>query len=424
MRLAVLGGARLGAAALGSLGMLVAARAAGPAVIGAWALAQAVQGYAQHAGEFGLRSVVTAEGASTAGGPRALIAPYLRLRLVLTAGVVAAVAGSIAIARPQDAQLIGITLASLFLIALQLDWVPLVEGRALAAALPLLVRPATFLLLILLWPRPLDPCDIASAFVLAWLAAALASMALLGPCPADTRCGSAPPLPTRTMLRRGLGFGTITFLNQLQLSADLLAVGAALGAHDAGIYALAAAATAAISVFAHAGSQLALAGARQRGRGELRRMLLGAILIGSLASAALITAGPLALPWIVGGEFAAAGPLLFWFAPWLLLIHPTGILQSVVSADGRRGRVILANLVLFAVLAPGLVIAAAAGSLWTFALARSVAELARLLTLSLMLADVRAGITGQAVRAGLQQFRPRSCLGHFADHGEAVPGRS
>ena len=331
LRLAVLGGARLGAAGLGSLGMLVVANAAGPVVIGTWALAQAVQGYAQHGAELGLRSVVTAEGGVTLGGPRALIGRYLRLRLAITAVVWIVVTAAVAWVRPEQLGLMAVALASLFLIALQLDWVPLVEGRAEAAAVPLLVRPGVFLVLVLLWPRPIDAIDIAAAFVTGWLAASMASLAMLGRAPPRDATGWPPPSPA-AMLRRGLGFGIITLLNQVQLSADLLAVGAALGAREAGVYALALAATTGISVFAQAGSQLALAQARRRGAGELLRMLGGSLAVGVLAGTTLVVAGPLALPWLAGRGFAPAGPLLIWFAPWLLLIHPTGILQSVQKA--------------------------------------------------------------------------------------------
>jgi len=352
-----------------------------------------VQGYAQHGAELGLRSVVTAEGGVTRGGPRALIGRYLRLRLAVTAVVWIVVTAAVALVRPEQLGLMALALASLFLIALQLDWVPLVEGRAEAAAVPLLVRPGVFLILMLLWPRPIDAIDIAAAFVTGWLAASMVSLAMLGPAPPCEGTGS-PPLRPTAMLRRGLGFGIITLLNQFQLSADLLAVGASLGAREAGVYALALAATTGISVFAHAGSQLALAQARRRGGGELLRMLAGALAIGLLATTTLVVAGPMALPWLAGDGFAPAGPLLIGLAPWLLLIHPTGILQSVLSADGKRRQVVVANIGLFIVLAPGLVGAAWSGQLWAFALARSIAELTPLGFLLAACTELRPLATG------------------------------
>ena len=77
-RLATLGVARGLAALLGLAGVLLVARALTPDQLGRWSLALAVQGYALHLGEFGLRSVVTTEAARAGAALPALLAPLSR----------------------------------------------------------------------------------------------------------------------------------------------------------------------------------------------------------------------------------------------------------------------------------------------------------------------------------------------------------
>ena len=67
--------ARGGAALLGLASVLVVARALSAEDLGRWSLALAVQGYALHLGEFGLRAVVTTEAARAGRRLPELLAP-------------------------------------------------------------------------------------------------------------------------------------------------------------------------------------------------------------------------------------------------------------------------------------------------------------------------------------------------------------
>ena len=58
-------------------GVMLVARALTPDQLGSWSLALAVQGYALHVGEFGLRSVVTTEAARAAAALPELLRRYL-----------------------------------------------------------------------------------------------------------------------------------------------------------------------------------------------------------------------------------------------------------------------------------------------------------------------------------------------------------
>ena len=84
LRLASLGAGRGAASALGFLSVLLLARSLPPDELGRWSLALAVQGYALHLGELGLRSVVTAEAGRTGSFFPLLLHRYLALRLTLS----------------------------------------------------------------------------------------------------------------------------------------------------------------------------------------------------------------------------------------------------------------------------------------------------------------------------------------------------
>lgn len=361
---------------LGTLAVLVLARRLGPHDLGVWAMVLAVQGYALHAGEFGLRSVATAVGATVLGGPKALIWPYLKLRLVTTTTTVAGVMLLTAALVPAQLPLVGLALLSLYLIGLQLDWVPLVEGRPYAATLPLVARPAIFTAALLSWPGSLQPVDVAAAFVIAWAAAAaIAALALARTQPAS---GTAPIPAASAFLRRGRGFFAVTFINQLQLGLDTLVVGAVLGADQAGIYFLGIGVATAGLVFANAAGQLALAQAARADGAAILRHARQAMIYGCILSPALAAAGPWLLPFLFGRDFAGAGQILIALAPFLALAHGTAVLQPSLGAAGRQADVVRINLYLLPALTGGLLAAALVGEPVAFAVARSLAEAMRL----------------------------------------------
>ena len=375
----VLGGGRLLAAGAGAGALVILAQRVDPATLGIWAMALAVHAYVLHLGEFGLRSVVTAVGASTRGGPRALVLPYLRVRLAVTAAVLATLLGGTALFVPDRWPLLALTLASLVPIALQLDWVALVEGRHVRATIPLVLRPASFAMAIACWPAPLTPLAIATAFLVSWTAAAGAAALLLGR--ARPASGTAPVPPPAALLRQGRGFLAVTALNQAQLNADLLLVGLVLGAAEAGVYFVASAVVTTAGVFANGAGQLTLATARAAGHAPLTRVLLEAGLLGAGLAAGVALLAPPLLPLLFGPDFVPAARLLPWLAPCLALTHLTAVLQPRLGATGRQGAVIAAGLGGVATLTLALLGAALWATPVAFALARAAAETVRVLLL-------------------------------------------
>ena len=235
--LGTLGAARGARRGPGLLGVLLVARALlARRSSGHWSLALAVQGYALHLGEFGLRSVVTTEAARAGRRLPELLRRYLGLRLALgpwpwpwsrwlrrCLRPASAAAGRPrhAVHRPDRA---AARLAG--------------PGRrpATPRRLLLLVRPLAFLALVGLYRSDPAPTLLAACYLAAWALSALAVLHGTASHPHLHR----GDLPTRAhLLRRGAALAMVTVTNQAQLSADLLVVGWALGAAAAGDYYLA-----------------------------------------------------------------------------------------------------------------------------------------------------------------------------------------
>ncbi|MGD9510254.1 MAG: lipopolysaccharide biosynthesis protein [Geminicoccaceae bacterium] len=386
-RVAVLGIARGAASGFGLLAVVLIARALPPDQLGRWSLALAVQGYALHLGEFGLRSAVTTEAGRAGRRLPELLARYFRLRLLMSALAVALIVAGCAAWRPADLQLVTLAGLSILPIALQLDWLALVDGRIWLASGLLVVRPLIFLLLVALWPDEPAAEEIAVCFLVAWMVAAASSWFALRRPVADlcgTLCGVS------RMLRRGACLAGVTIGNQLQLSADLLVVGWALGATAAGDYWLASQVLVAGLLFANAAGQLALArlpgladDPARFGSAVLREGV--GILAVALAGAAMALLAAPALPPLLGAEHAGVAAILPWLLPWFVLQHPTTVLQAALTACGGEKAVLRANLLGGAALLLALGAALMVGSLPAFALARCAAEIVRLAVLILAL---------------------------------------
>lgn len=380
-RLALLGAARGAASLLGFAGVALVAHALAPDQLGRWSLALAIQGYALHAGEFGLRSVVTTEARRAGRLLPALLRRYLGLRLALSAVALAAATLAAALASPEQVWLIGLVTLAILPMALQLDWLALADDRAGLAALVLVLRPAIFLGLVGLCLTAPTPTMLALTYLTSWSVTAAVSWTALrrsGP----ERDGRLPTV--RGMLRRGAALALVTLTNQAQLSADLLVIGWVLGAARAGDYYLASQVLVAGLMFANASGQLALTrlpellgqpGPFVACLATEARRLLG---VACAIATGLTLLGPMLLPALFGPQHAEAAPALLWLLPWFVLQHPTTLLQAALTAARRERDVLWANVVMLLALGSGLALAAGGGTLGGFAAARSIAEGARL----------------------------------------------
>ncbi len=400
-RLLALGGARALAALLGFLAMLELAPAAGPETLGRWSMLLAVQGWLLHVSEWGLRSVVTAEAGRTRGAGRQLLATYLGLRLLITSAVLTVALVTAALLDPQGLATTALVFSSLIAIALQLDWLALVEDRTLLAALLHLARPLSWWLLLHFCEPPLALERLAALFAASWAFAALASWsALIALVPRDP-C-ARPWLSAPAMARRGFALMLTTLINQVVFSADLLLVGLWFGAQPAGAFFLAASCATAALVLANAMNQLALARAgalsehREAQRSELLRQLLLATSCGVATASVCGLFAPF-IPRLFGPEYAHAQAILLALLPWVVLQHPSAVLRGAVASEPRAFALLLrADCALALALALALVGALIVGSAVACGLARSFGELARLLVL---LTSLRGGCFGTAARS-------------------------
>jgi O-antigen/teichoic acid export membrane protein len=388
-RLVTMGGSRALAAALGFVATILIARALEPATLGLWSMALAVQGLALHVGEAGLRSVAIAEVARQPHLARTWLRRMVVLRLQISTAVIAT-AGVLAWALALgDWRVTAIALASLWPIALQVDWLPLAQRRNRLAALLLLARPAVFVALLLVVPLAGDPLQLAILLLAAWWFAAIVSwpcLALIvGPPSRDAGAGDLPATPA--LLRLALPIAAGTFASQMLLGLDLLLIGVRFGADAAGFYYLASAVLVAGLVLANGLGQAALArmGARAETPAAFRRALgadLGLVLgMALIGAATALSLAPLLLPIAFGTAYAESTGLLLWLLPWFVLAHATTVLQAAMVAGRLGSRLLRANAWMLATLVTALAVAWWLADLRAFAVARGLAELVRLAAL-------------------------------------------
>lgn len=379
-RLVTMGGSRAVAAGLGFLATLLIARALPPETLGLWSMAIAVQGIALHFGEAGLRSVATSETARTPALARVYLRRTVSLRLAISTAVIGLVSAGAWLWPAGDWRLTALLAASLWPIALQLDWLPLALGRNRLAAGFLLVRPLAFVLLLLVIPLADEPLQLAWLFLAAWWVAAVVTWPCLGLLARPAGAG----LGARTLLRNALPIAFGTVASQLLLGLDILLVGARFGPAEAAFYFLASAVLVAGLVVANGLGQTALARLAARA-GDLAAfrtalaadlgLVTGVALVGAVTAASL---APLLVPLAFGPAYVPAVTVLFWLLPWFVCAQATIILQAALAAARQGDRLLLANLWLVLGFGVGLAAAWQLEALWAFAVARGLAELVRL----------------------------------------------
>jgi O-antigen/teichoic acid export membrane protein len=385
-RLVTMGGSRALAAVLGFVATILIARALEPTTLGLWSMALAVQGLAVHLAEAGLRSVAVAEVARTPSLAGVYVRRIVVLRLLISTAVITA-AGLVARRWSLgDWPITCLVLSSLWPIALQLDWLPLAQGRNRLAAVLLLARTTAFCLLLVIVPLAGDPLRLAVLFVAAWWVAAVVTWPCLGLMP-DRPPVREDALGLLRLLRLALPIAFGTFASQVLLGLDILLVGARFGPAAAAFYYLASAILVAGLVLANGLGQTALARmATRTAEPAAFRTALGADLrlVISLALILAVTAASLApflLPLAFGPAYAAATALLLWLLPWFVLTQATTVLQAAMAAGRLGDWLVVANSWLLGTHVVALGVAWWLSDLRAFALARGMAELVRLVVL-------------------------------------------
>ncbi|HEX2529578.1 MAG TPA: hypothetical protein VHL31_25200 [Geminicoccus sp.] len=367
--------ARLAAALIGLAGTTVAARTLGPAAWGDWVVLFALFGWSQHLAEWGLRNVALVEGGRLGAASPGLILDLWRARLPVLALAAAMLTTTIWLVRPGDVASSVWFAAALVVIALNLDWTSLVRGDPVPAAAALVMRPAGFLLVVLLLPSPLSVAELAAATAAGWTAAALAGLSgrPWRRTPATTR----RRLRVARLLRAGVPFFLVTAANQLAPTADLLAAVWMLGPAAAGTLGLIATVAQAATFGAQASAQWWLARSPRLPPGAIRRAVIEAGALGLVAGGGLALLGPPLLLLVAGPDWAAAAALLPLAGLFVAVTHVTAVLAAWTSAAGGAGTVALIQLGSQALLWPLLLPAAFAWGLPAVLLLRGIAEIVR-----------------------------------------------
>lgn len=340
-------------------------------------------GIVLHVGEFGLRSVVTAEAGAVGAVRRPLLWRYLTMRMAFALAATLIAVLLTYIAWPAHTALMAMLLLVPFAIASHLDWVALVRDRPLQAGLCLLVKPAMFSLILWQVPGFDTPLGVATALAIAWWTSALVTW----PQWRQVEGTGAVPKSAGAMAKLGLPLMANTLVNQLQLSLDLMLVGWVAGAALAGHYYLAAAVTAAGLVFANATGQIATARmAKFRNdpgefRNELHRQIISTLFIALVISLGLIFVGAPLVPWVFGPEHSPSAGLLVFFVPWFMSASVSTHLQGALTANLQQAQINRGNRALGMALVPAMALALLTGWPPAFALARAVGECARLIVL-------------------------------------------
>ena len=401
-RLAWLAGGRALAALIGFGSVVFLASILSPAAVGAWSIMLAIQGYALQVSDHGLRTVVMAESSKPGHGARGYLPAYLATRLTITACVYAVTCLFTWIVYPDWLGAIALLLVSLFAVALFLDWLALVEDRYQIASILLVVRPAIFLIALLVLQTGLTLDLLAGLFAGAWIIAAATSWLLLN-VPTTLalrrwvqphhqtrlRIGStldqAPPGPmsVNAMVRAGRPIMLAQLIGQAMVNLDLVVVGVVLGLAAAGQYFLAAAMATAGLVVANAAGQIANA---RLGRLIREPKLFDAELIEEstylawLATGFVVLLAHLANPLVAvffGDAYAHAATLLIAMLPWFWLAHQSALLQAALAVRQMQQVLLLVALQAAMVLLVGLMISSIWQAALVFAGLRGVVEGAR-----------------------------------------------
>lgn len=393
------GGARLAAACIGLAGTTIAARALGPEGWGHWVVLLAAFGWSQHGAEWGLRNVALVEGGRAGRVSIGFVQDLCRARAPVLALAGLGLVGGAQLWR-QDLLVPALWLAfALVAIAANLDWAALVRGSPGLAGATLILRPALFLLVVLLLPPPLDLAGLACATFIGWAGAAALGASewrRLAPDPPGR-----PRLAPLGLLRAGTPFFLLATASQLALSGLLVAIAWLLGAKAAGTFGLVLTIAQTATLGGQASAQWWLAqsrqigarqigarqvGARQPGDGplgtvRLRRIAGEAGLVGALVAAALATLGPGLVSHLFGQAWQEAAALLPAAGLYVALAHVTAVLAAVAHGRGRAGSVAALHLAVQALALPLQLLLAVSLGLESVVWLRGLLELAWLVLL-------------------------------------------
>ena len=378
-----MGGGRVAQSLMSFLSVTVLARFLGAEQLGVYSIVLAIFAYGSHVSEFGLRSIIMREWNAPYNEVKLSAGLYFFIRFV-SSGVVTSFGylGAV-LFFPEYATLVGIVLLSTFAIAFQLDWLLLVTEHYLAASWVLVIRPLFYVITVLIlgFTDQLNLNSLVIAFVLSWLALALATWFFADRSTLSITADKLSLKNANNVLRHGWPILFIALIGQAVQSFDLLWVGMTLGAKEAGHYYLASSIIVAGMVFANAMSQMSLARMSRhmndkrafayQVQSDLRIILWVAA---ALCFGVIFVAKPL-IPRLFGESYVPSSELIVYFIPYFLLSHISAVLSSCVVSVGEQRQLLNVNIVRAALLVLLLYLSSFGHGVEFIAIGKSLVEL-------------------------------------------------
>jgi len=373
-----LGGSRLILTGLSFVSSILIARNLGAEQLGVFALMTGAFAYVSIFSEFGLRSTVTAE-ASRRDSTGAVFGIYLRLRLMICVATYIAVMAVTWLLYKPFVQPTALIMLSIFFFALQIDWILLINRQYHAAGWIALTRWVAYLGMIAIVTHfwQLDLKLLAQIFLYSWVIAAFFSWVAVFRSGGSLRPREGETAPeARPLIKSGAAVLGATLISQALQNADLLWVGKAFGASDAGHYYLASSIVGAGLIFANAIGQMATAqyallrndptAIATKLKTDLRLMLLTSITI----SIAFYIAAP-ATQFLFGQQYEAVAELIRHFIPYAILYHAWSLYFCILIALGLEKNLLISNIITIALMPPLLLFATSTENLQHIAFAKA-----------------------------------------------------
>lgn len=380
LNLVNLGGSRLAVTVLSLLSSILIARNLGADQLGIFALITGSFAYISIISEFGLRSTITVE-SSRRHDVGSVFGTYLILRIMMAAVAYVLTMTAVQLLYPAYLEPIAAVMLSIFFLAMQVDWILLVNKNYAAAGWVSLTRWLAYLCLttIVVHFSKLDINSLAYVFLFSWVILTFFSwLAVVRTSGAPwSRAKMLPPKMPALMKTGGPILGA-TLASQALQNADLLWIGKTFGPTDAGYYYMANSIITATLFFANAMGQIAMT--RYASFNNETTLIATSLKsdiwimtqISTFISLCLPLIAPVLIPLLFGNEYSIAGTLIISFAPYVILYHLWSLLFSVSIALGMEKVLFKSKILTLCALPVLLAVANFTNTLWSFAVIKGL----------------------------------------------------
>ena len=346
--IAGMGLARVASSVLSFVTLSLIARSIIPEDLGLYSIVLAMYAYVGLLSEFGLRSLALSESAGPEIDKDHMLS-FVYARLIVSIVVLGASALICSFIYPQDFLLVCLIFAAVIPVALQIDWILMLEGQYHLASLVVVIRSISFLAFVSVFvlTSSLQIHSLALAFFLSWVVSSISSWLFsirLKNTKLSTESIQNAWKSVSSYLKRGWPIVAGSLVAQLFANSDLLWIGYFSGRENAAYYYIASGVTTAALCFANALSQYVLSrygkhknqDDKTKLKEEVSRDTLLAMLLSVVLCVGFSVFGPWLLPIIFGEQYTIAARILPAFTIYLLAYHFYAILYASYVAFGYQ----------------------------------------------------------------------------------------